>query len=370
MKQVGYITFHRPVNFGAALQAVALFKTIQSLGGQCHLIDYRNPFFEKKYRALRLPYHRNLKSLVWTIARMPHNLKLNRGFRRFVRENTDLTAPIQTREKLEQVGSAYDLYITGSDQVWNLDCSGGERAYFLDFVKDRPKNAYAASFGDWSPEEGSADLYRGLLSDFAHISVRERSGISTVKLLTGKDCIQTLDPTLLLDKDQWNKIVRQTKRQLKSPYVLLYFMAASKQAREQMLAVARQIAKERGCEILLIGGSMHRKKNGICYVNPTSPYEFVALFRDADFIVTNSFHGTAFSVNYEKGFYSYVRPDLPVEGRVESLLDTLGVSERIFSDHQQISDFDQQIDYQKVAPILAAHRQQSMRYLRGVLSED
>lgn len=367
MKNVGLITFHRPVNFGAALQAVALFKTIRAMGAQCHLIDYRNPFFEKRYRAFHLPHRCSVKTIAWSLAMVPYNLKQISGFRRFVRENTELTKPIKTKAELAEMGSQYDLYITGSDQVWNLDCSGGETAYFLDFVSDKSKNAYAASFGDWKVTEGNADLYQSLLSDFDNISVRERSGVAMVKELTGKDCVQTLDPTLLLDQKQWDSIAGQTKRLLDKEYVLLYFMAASKEARAHMRKVAKQIAKSRGCEILLIGGSMHKVKDGIHYANPTSPYEFVSLFRDAAFVVTNSFHGTAFSVNYQKPFYSYVKPELTVEGRVESLLKLLGLETRIFSYSEEIPDVDQAINYSAAGDALIQARNSSLQYLQGVL---
>lgn len=367
MKRVGLITFHRPVNFGAALQSVALSKSIRSLGAQCYLIDYRNPFFEKRYRAFQLPHRRSIKTIAWTLAMLPYNLKQISGFRRFVRENAELTKPIKTKAELAKTGSAYDLYITGSDQVWNLDCSGGETAYFLDFVTDKPKNAYAASFGDWKVTEDNTGVYQTLLADFDHISVRESSGVAMVKELTGRDCVQTLDPTLLLDHKQWDAIIGQRKRLLDKEYVLLYFMAASKEARDEMLKTAKQIAKARGCEILLIGGSMHKEKAGIHYVNPVSPYEFVSLFRDAAFVVTNSFHGTAFSVNFQKDFYSYVKPELTVEGRVESLLKRIGLENRIFSHSEQIQSIDQPIDYTAADAALTQARNSSLQYLQGVL---
>jgi len=150
--------------------------------------------------------------------------------------------------------------------------------------------------------------------------------------------------------------------------VLLYFMAATPQAHEEMMKTAKAIAKKRGCEVLVIGGSLHKQKDGIYYVNPTSPYAFLALFRDAAFVVTNSFHGTAFSVNFQKEFYSYVRPDLPVEGRVESLLKTLGLTQRIFSDYDRIPDVGEQpIAYEAPMEALERVRAFSMKYLQGVV---
>ena len=367
MKKVGLITFHRPINFGAVLQSVALVKSIEKLGASCELIDYRNPFFEKMYSPFRLPKCLSTKSFVWWMAMLPHNIIQHIGFRRFVSSNTQMTKPIKNISRLAAVGSMYDIYITGSDQVWNLACSGGATAYFLDFVKDRPKNAYAASFGDANISEDDKQRYWQWLNGFHNISVRESYGGDIVKNITGRDCIQTLDPTLLLNLEQWSDIVKKTEPILKKRYVLLYFMATGDEAHRQMMQVARALAEKQGLAILVIGGSLHKEKDGICYVNPSSPEQFVALFMDAAWVVTNSFHGTAFSVSFEKNFYSYVKPDLRVSGRVESLLRKLGLQERIFSDAEQIQNIDQTIAYEHVRLVLEKEREYSIQYLKGVL---
>ena len=188
-----------------------------------------------------------------------------------------------------------------------------------------------------------------------------------MKNITGRDCIQTLDPTLLLNLEQWSDIVKKTEPILKKRYVLLYFMATGDEAHRQMMQVARALAEKQGLAILVIGGSLHKEKDGICYVNPSSPEQFVALFMDAAWVVTNSFHGTAFSVSFEKNFYSYVKPDLRVSGRVESLLRKLGLQERIFSDAEQIQNIDQTIAYEHVRLVLEKEREYSIQYLKGVL---
>ena len=367
MKKAGLITFHRPINYGAALQSVALYKAITALGVQCDLIDYRNPFFKQLYKPYHWPEICTVKNILWSVAILPINLRKNIGFRRFISRNTSLTRPITNKDDLQKFGSTYDLYITGSDQVWNLKCSGNETAYFLDFVQGKPKNAYAASFGDSDISESAVPQYRKLLSGYENISVREASGVAVVQKVLGERCVQVLDPTLLLDMQQWSEIIQHPKRVFPKKYVLVYLMGANETDREEILKAARKVAEEKGFEVLVIGESLHRKRDGIYYVHITSPDEFVALFHDAAFVVTNSFHGTAFSVNFQKEFYSYVKPDLAVEGRVESLLKMLGIENRVFSHCTDIPSFDKAVDYQKATAALQAARLDSIHYLRGVL---
>lgn len=367
MKNVGLITFHRPVNYGAALQTVALSKTIDSLGAVCNLIDYRNPFFEKMYSPFKMPASRSLKSIAWAMLSLPYKMRQKSGFAKFISENTHLTKAIKNKAELSMYGNQYDLYITGSDQVFNLQCSGGETAYFLDFVQGKPKYSYAASLGDANISEESAVSYKNLLSDFCHISMREQSGANVIENITGKQCACMLDPTLLLNKTQWQELVKDKPSLLKERYVLVYFMAASKAAREEMMQVAKTVAAKKDCQVLLIGGSMHKRKNGIHYVNPTSPYQFLSLFRDASYVVTNSFHGTAFALNFEKPFFSYVKPDLQVSGRVESLLEIVQLKERIFSAAGDVSERDFALDFDEARQLLDAERSRCKEYLRGII---
>lgn len=366
MKKIGLITFHRPVNFGAALQSVALFKTIESQGAACDIIDYINPSFEKAYKPFKFSQITSIKSFLWSIARFPGENRKNKKFMRFVQRNTSLTKPLHTAEELRAIGNQYDSYITGSDQVWNLKCSGNETAYFLDFVSGKPKNSYAASFGDIDVSDELKEQYNKLLCDFSAISVRETVGIDIVKNITGKDCVQTLDPTLLLNDKQWAEIIRSVKPLVNEPYLLVYFMAQSDEIKREMLTLARRIANEKKYRVIVIGGSLHKKKDGINYVDAESPEDFLALFRDASFVVTNSFHGTAFSVNFGKDFYSYVKPDLTIKGRVESLLEKIGIGDRVFSYERQIKTIEP-VDFQKALSALETERLNSIAFLRSVI---
>ena len=366
MRKIGLITFHRPVNFGAVLQSVALFKTIEAQGVACEIINYINPSFEKAYKPFKLSQITSVKYFLWSVARFPGENRKSKNFKRFVQRNTSLTKPLYTAEDLKAIGNQYDSYITGSDQVWNLECSGNETAYFLDFVLDKPKNSYAASFGDIDVSDELKERYNKLLRDFSAISVRETAGIDIVKKITGKDCVQTLDPTLLLNDKQWKEIISSVKPLVNEPYLLVYFMAQSDEIKREMLTLARRIANEKKYRVVVIGGSLHKQKDGIYYVDVESPEDFLTLFRDTSFVITNSFHGTAFSVNFRKDFYSYVEPDLKIKGRVESLLEKIGIEDRVFSYERQVKTIEP-VDFQKVYSALEAERLNSIAFLRSVI---
>lgn len=366
MKKVGLITFHRPINFGAALQSVALSNAISSLGVDVKILDYINPAFVKAYPVIPKNIFRSPKSFVWSLAMLPSNLHRRRGFRKFVKENTVLTQPLK-RDALSSTEKDFDLFITGSDQVWNYRCSGKDPSYFLDFVTQKPKYSYAASFGDDEVVPPYDEIYGSFISRFEAVSVRESVGIDIVKRLCGKDSVKTLDPTLLLNREQWSAMIKNRKALHDKPYILIYFMAQSDEINREMLRAARAVQEKLGYDIVIIGGSLHKKKGDIFYCDVTSPYEFLTLFRDASFVLTNSFHGTAFSVNFRKDFYSYVKPDLKTEGRVQSLLSSIGLSSRIFSYADDIKEIAA-VDYTESEAPLQAQIDESYAFVNKAVN--
>lgn len=366
-KKIGLLTFHRPINFGAVLQAVALAKGIELCGGECEIIDYINPAFEKAYPILHKENCRSLKGLLWELMMVPYRIKQKKDFGNFLKKNIRLTKPL-TKLDMDVIEKNYDAFIVGSDQVWNLKCSGNDITYFLDFIKEKPKYSYAASFGDSSIAEGNKNMVKGFLESFSDISVREKSGLDILKDVTGRDFTQTLDPTLLLNQENWFEIVKDVKRVVKENYILIYFMVQSTATMQEIFSMANRIKEKYGYQIVVVGGSIHKKKNGIMYYNVTSPEKFVSLFRDASYVLTSSFHGTAFSVNLKKNFYSYVKPDLSIQGRIESLLTKIGLENRAFSFASDVKDI-QEIDYEYPESLLECERKSSYAYIEKVLNK-
>ena len=366
-KKIGLLTFHRPINFGAILQAVALAKEIENCSGKCEIIDYINPAFEKAYPLFHKENCSSIKGIIWEFLMFPYRLKQKREFNIFLKKNVLLTKSYKKAD-LKNIEKDYDAFLVGSDQVWNLTCSGNDFTYFLDFVLTKPKFSYAASFGDYHIADENKEKIKFLLDSFRDISAREQSGIEVLEEITGKKFMKTLDPTLLLNKEQWFEIIKNTGRIVKENYVLIYFMVQTPTVTCEIFKMANRIREKYGYKIVVIGGSIHKSKNGIIYYNATSPEEFVALFRDASYVLTSSFHGTAFSINFEKDFYSYVKPDLAVQGRIENLLTQIDLNNRMFSLASEIEDIEV-IEYSQPHTLLNNEREKSVMYLKRVLSE-
>ncbi|WP_040373720.1 polysaccharide pyruvyl transferase family protein, partial [Peribacillus psychrosaccharolyticus] len=247
----------------------------------------------------------------------------------------------------------------GSDQVWNYLTAGFDKSYFLDFVQDKSKkNSYAASFGvDSIPETYKKDYYK-LLSDFQNISVREQQGADIVKDVLEVNPPVLLDPTLMLNREEWNRVSSKNKEN--AEYLLLYLIAESK----SIISLAKRVAKERNLKIIYISDRLY-KSTGMDNRSKVGVDEWVNLFLNASFIVTNSFHGVAFSINFQKEFYmQYLPGNAKVNSRLENILELTGLKDRFVSDFEKINI--DHIDYSKVNKILQQEREKSIKYLKNV----
>lgn len=363
MDKVGIITFHRAINYGAVLQAYALNENIKKLGYYPVTIDYKNSHIEKIYDPKKFNY-KSLKSFLGGILTYNRRKNKKERFEDF-RERYfvfDQISDLHATENIRHLDS-YNKFITGSDQVWNYAPTQFDQAYFLDFVSDsKKKNSYAASFGfDKVPDEYYYD-YKALLGDFNNISVREKQGAVIIKELLNRNAEIVLDPTMLLSKDDWYTISQDYK--VKKDYILIYQLATS----QSLLDFAVNLSKKTNCEIIYINDSL-RKKIKATYVNEIGPQEFIGLFKNAKYIVTNSFHGTAFSINFSKLFFvEMLQPPAKVNSRLENILDTFDLRSRQIINGNNDNIFTE-IDYKKVNKKLEVERQWSLNFLKRILEE-
>lgn len=364
MKKIAILTFHTAINYGAALQSVALFKTILNYNENSFIINYINSKFEKDYRIYTFGVHKTLKNVVWNLLNVPQKIKRKRYFKKFLKMNTKLSRRCNT-QNIASMNA--DVFIVGSDQIWNTVCTGEDKTYFLDFVKNGEKASYAASFGDAVIEDNYKQKYSSLMSDFDNISVRENSGIEIVKNVCGKDCVQVLDPTLLLTSNEWTAIAKK-KRKYHFNYVLVYFMANNPEITKEMMDVVFRVKNEKNLEIVIIGGSLKNKREGIYYDKAFSPADFISLFENASFVITNSFHGTAFSYIFRKNFYSYIKPDLKVDGRVRGFLQKINLEDRTFSFSKDIKSITD-VDFTKTIEKFDHLKNSSIQYLTHLVKD-
>jgi hypothetical protein len=364
MDRVGILTFHRAINYGAVLQAYALNESIKKLGYVPVTINYKNPHIEKIYDPKQFNYRRSLRSFLSGVLTYNRRQKKKESFEKFQAKFfiLDQIPDLYDEKNIKHLNS-YKKFLTGSDQVWNYAHTKFDRAYFLDFITDSSKkNSYAASFGfDRIPDEYVAD-YTELLSDFNHISVREEQGASIIKSLLNREVEVVLDPTMLLSKDDWVKISQDYRG--KRDYILIYQMATS----ESLLDFAVNLSKETNYEIIYISDAL-RKRIKATYAAGVSPQDFLGLFKNAKYIVTNSFHGTAFSINFNKPFFvEMLPPPAKVNSRLENILDTFDLRSRQIINGNNGNIFNE-IDYTTVNKKLELERQRSLDYLKRVLEK-
>ena len=371
MKKVGIITQHRVVNYGSMLQTYALQEKIEELGYKCEVIDYYPERFTPvgMLKRIKTKGKKLEKSLVLrTIARMviipSYFLRFNMFFE-FLKKRINLSKKtFHTLEELQSYDFEYDIFCTGSDQVWNYGWNEKiEYPYFLSFVPDKsPKISYAASFGKGTLLDCEIDETQRLLSRYNHISVRELSGVDIINKLGIKGATNVLDPTLLLTGDEWRRIASGKYKNDK--YILIYNLNRNKKIDNY----AKALSKKTGLKVRYISYQIHEfYKNGKMFCN-SKVEDFLSLIDNAQYIITDSFHATAFSLNFNKEFV-IVYPG-KYSTRLQSILEILSLTNRVAKDENDMSVIDNRIDYGVVNAILNEERSRSIEWLRTALKSE
>ena len=309
--KVGVITFHGSHNHGSVLQAYATQETIKKLGYDVEIINFRMES-QKRYYSL-YPRGYGIRMLGQDILMLPLHLKRRERAKKFEDfiGKMNLSGPeMKNREELQQVVDRYDVYLTGSDQIWSNripelvgsseDFTG---VYFLDFAKnDKPRIAYASSVGEITYEELKDK--KKYLDKFTYISTREKYGVDLLERITGKNIDLVLDPTFLLDKSDWSSLAG-TKRLIKEPYIFLYTLHGLKHGIKWGKALS-EFGKNKGLKVVAVSPFFPITHKDIQNVVDAGPLDFLNLIKNAEIVFTDSFHGTAFSINLNKPFFSYI----------------------------------------------------------------
>ena len=322
---VGVLTMHRVINFGSVLQAYATQVAIERLGHNCTLIDYIYP------NSLHIKSKVNIFRIYTSFVNLLHgfpNRKQKQGINTFIKTNIKLTSSNYDYDGLKQQPPLFDKYVVGSDQTWNTTCTRGDDSFLLNFTDSPEKIAYASCAARAHIEPCYEPLFRECLNKFKSISVRDNSTKALVKSLTGQEVPIVLDPTLLLHSSEWNNIAKQSdlRENVKGKYILVYILSYAYDPYPYINSVISQVVKEIGLPLVVIRYSMRYSLNvkvAHNYYEGISPEDFVWLFANASFVITTSFHGTAFAINYNKPFYTIYNP-LIQDDRIYSLLKMLG----------------------------------------------
>lgn len=321
-KCVKVITIHFGTNHGSVLQSYALSNYLKSVGSDTQVIDYV-PARYKIWNSL-VAKKRGQYPLPVLIAYYPFailkSFRVRKMFEDFLKENLSLTKRYDNNEELKKSPPKADVYVTGSDQVWNNDYNGNsDYSYFLDFApKESKRIAYAASFGKENiSEQNYINSIKPLLKAFDAISVRE----ADAKILLNELEVPSkhvVDPVFLLTKEQWmsfsNPILKAES------YILVYVMDG---LYGELLDYAEKLKEQTGKKIYVVSFKKIKDERITKCFHMANPKDFVGLVAGADAVVTNSFHGTAFSVLFQKDFISIGKEKY--NSRMISLLKKLGL---------------------------------------------
>lgn len=363
--KIGILTFHCAHNYGAVLQCYALQEILKNLGHEVEVIDYRPEYLVAPYRVFSISrfLSRNplkmLKACIRESLLLPKRIKRYVAFQSFINNNFNLSQPIVANN----IPSKYDVYIMGSDQIWNPNITRGfDPVYFgyFDFEKgNKTYISYAASMEAEQLDSDSERYLKKALMNFDAISVREVQLKTLLQPLTEKEVVPVLDPTLLVNKNTWDKMAQEPNVDKK--YVLIYQVRQN----SNVVRIAQNLAESIDAEIVEITSSPKTD----CFINNRqgeSPAEFLGWIKNAQCVVTTSFHGTAFSILFNRPFFC-IKLDDDNDTRSLSLLKSLKLEDR-FIDREEMPAFSL-IDYSEPNIQLSYFRTESMNYLSSSLDK-
>lgn len=370
--KVGLITMHKVLNAGSALQAWALYRKIEQLGYNCEIIDYQYPnqfhlLHRKKSTNKQRCIARLITRLKFFILYRTRTQRLR--FASFWKSAWNESALYNTPESLQENPPKYDIYMVGSDQVWNPQCMYGDLSFFCEFAGNKPRVSYASSFAKADIPKELVQIYKESLLKFSAISVREEGGRDVIQRLTGNDAMVVCDPTLLLTQSDYEPLITQSKIKIKKKYILAYILSYAYNPYPAIHKVIECVSKERNLPVIyLLANSIDDYHIGSSITN-AGPNEFLRLIADAECIVTSSFHGVAFALNFEKDFYTILPKDADPSNRIYSLLNTVGALDRIVWNAPHFSIPKRSINYEEVGKKINQFRENSQKYLEAALKE-
>lgn len=365
MKDIGIITFHSAHNYGAMLQVYALQEIINR-DNNCNIINYRNYKIDKQYKLFKISKDNiksRIKSIISSFIFLKNNLKRYKKFNDFMESHLRLSSTYSSELDLKLLFPKYDVYITGSDQVWNPDIVGSlEDSYTLNFGGDYIKRiSYAASIGNSTIQDIYMQDYKNKLKILDHISVRENDAKKELDKFIEKPIEVTLDPTLLLSKSEWDEKIGDYEPE-KEKYILAYVVEENEEYRK----IVNYLSQKTGLKVIHFE-KRNKYNNTMRSAYTDGPLEFVNLIKNAEYVIATSFHALVFSIIYNKKFF--IVPHLKTGSRVTNLLEKLSINDRVVHslDEFKNKDYDSEIDYKKVNNILEKEREKSINWLNNAI---
>ncbi len=359
MKKIGVITFHDPISYGANLQCLGLQLYLRSLGYDVRVIDYSmNSYLEYKnknkikrnliriYHLVKNPfnfikYRLNAQKISREKEKYKKNLNIrNLNFKQFQKDNYIYSEKkYNTISQLKNDPPKYDVYICGSDQIWNPNFCEMDDNYFLSFAPQGKRISYAPSFGVSSIPFYAKEKYKKNLLGIDYLSIREQTGAKIINKLIKKEAQIVIDPTFLVNKDEWFKLADKSNIKTPKKYILTYFIGIDEYIENYIAMI-----KEQFNDIEIIDLIFDKTSYG--------PYDFLKLIKNAAFVFTNSFHGVAFCINmnipFAVGKTLKDKSKNSAFSRIDDLLNDLELQSRICDENTQINKEFLKLDYKPI----------------------
>ena len=366
-KRIGTITFHASYNHGSCLQAYALQEFTKDLMGEGCCYEIINLRTETQKNIYKTPFEKaglkNLAKRLIYIGFKKRFQKRAQNYEAFIKEKLNTTKEFASIDELKAAKLKYDYYMSGSDQIWNLECFDFDWSNFLEFCNSGKKISYAASFGPlknkW--DKDNAERIKNDLSRYNSISVREEGSAEAVESLTGLKPTICVDPTLLISEDKWSSILGD--KLIDRDYIFLYDVKNLKDAS----VIAKKVSGYYKMPVVIVKENIEKHLHG-SFVKKydAGPIEFLNYVKNAKIVLSSSFHGTVFATIFKKPFFAINgRKDL----RINGLLSRMGLEDRCV-DTQDIDAklpgiFD--VSFDKATKVIDAEREKSKKFLARAL---
>ena len=376
MKKIGIITFHASLNCGSMLQTYALQEVLRrKYNADVEIINYSNKGQRQYYAFLDMKLRpRVQKANLKAIPYWGEMKSVRNDYQSFAKDNFVLSGDLLKKySQLEGIDEKYDIVIAGGDQVWNIKCRDADDAYFLSFVKNAKKVSYSPSMGAMNVMKYAAEpeKYANYIKDFNYLSIREPNGQKWVKELTGLDIPIVADPTMLLTVDEWTNYLQI--EEVKEKFIFYYAFSYEKDSNNQII---QQISEKTGLPVYVIDakswGVNRLDRFGIKLYHKSGPLAFLELMKNAQLVITQSFHGTVFASLFHRNFWS-IRNRVVVnkeDDRATSIMNQVGLLDRyqVIDDLVNI-DLFQEIDYESVDRNIERLRKDAYSYIDKFMND-
>lgn len=359
------ITCHDVYNSGASLQAYALMRYLEELGNEVEIIDYKPDYLNNHYKLgiiANPKYEKNLMlKMIYLTLKFPGRVLALRKKIKYDHFRDNYLKVTKKRyisnSELKNNPPEADIFICGSDQIWNSKFNNGkDPAFYLDFApQGKIKASYAASFATDRIEESVRDITKERINKLDYIGVREISALNILEDLGIDNGIQVMDPVFLLSKETWLNMAYEVDK--KQKYIFVYDFDGNELIKE----IALKVAKKKSLKIYTVFKSDYSDK----VIKGMGPIDFISYIKNAEFVISNSFHGTAFSIIFEKQFVVVNRKEA-INTRMRDLLSVLKIENRLISENYNFNNLIKDINYEEVNKYVNERLEISKMYLDRV----